>query len=84
MVVGGRGVEPALADLVSESLSRVGPEPVIAWSRGDDRGERTVVHLPDARMGARLALAGREPRGELGRAVRRLAELCGGGSTSLA
>ena len=77
VLVGGRGVEPALAELVAESLARVGPEPVIAWSR--DSGEqraRQAVHLPDARMGARLALAGREPRGDLGRAIQRLTDLC--------
>ena len=35
-----------------------------------------VQRLPESRMGAQLALGGREPRGELGRAVAALADLC--------
>ena len=34
--------------------------------------------LPESRMGAQLALGGREPRGELGRAIAALADRCGG------
>jgi hypothetical protein len=78
VLVGGPDVEPALAALVAESLSRVGPAPVIACNRfGHDPGrwrDLAAVELPDARMGARLAVAGREPRGDLGRAVRELAD----------
>lgn len=81
VVVGGPEVEPALALVVAESLERVGPAPVIAANRsGLERGERwrqvAAVELPHARMGARLALAGREPRGELARAVGELADRC--------
>jgi hypothetical protein len=83
VVVGGPGVEPALAVVVAESLERVGPPPVIASNRAGHGAERwteiAAVDLPDARMGAHLALAGREPRGELGRAVGALADRCGGG-----
>jgi len=38
---------------------------------------RLGVHLmPESRMGAQLAAGGREARGELGRAVAELADLC--------
>ncbi len=76
VLVGGRGIEPALATLVAESLARVGPEPVIAWNRGGehDPPASAAVQLPEARLGARLALAGREPRGPLGSAIRSLVE----------
>ena len=82
VVVGGPEVEPALALVVAESLERVGPPPVIASNRSDlDGGEgwRQVgaVALPHARVAAQLALAGREPRGELGRAIGELADRCG-------
>jgi hypothetical protein len=82
VVVGGPDVEPALAVVVAQSLERVGPPPVIASNRAGHHAERWrgvgAVELPDARMGAHLALAGREPRGELGRAVGRLADSCEG------
>lgn len=81
ILVGGPEVEPALAALVAESLARVGPEPVIAYnpSREDAErwGELAAVDLPNSRVGARLALAGREARGELGRAIQALADACG-------
>jgi len=81
VVVGGPEVEPALALVVAESLERVGPAPVIVSNRaGQERerwGEVAAIALPEARMGARLVLAGREPRGELGRAVGELADSCG-------
>jgi hypothetical protein len=48
----------------------------------DDRSmrwrERRAHRLPESRMGAQLALGGREPRGELGRAIAELADLCEG------
>jgi hypothetical protein len=34
------------------------------------------LRLPDSRLGARLALGGREARGDLGRAIARLADCC--------
>jgi hypothetical protein len=37
---------------------------------------RAAHRLPDSRMGAQLALGGREPRGDLGRAISALADLC--------
>jgi len=79
VLVAGPGVEPSLAAVLAESLCRVGPEPIVVLNRdrdGDERWEgRCALRLPDARMGAQLALAGREARGELGRAVSRLADL---------
>lgn len=69
--------EPALAALLAESLARVGPDPVIALNRaGREAGRwtgRGAVELPNSRLGAQLALSGREPRGALAPAVARLA-----------
>ncbi len=45
-------------------------EPVAAWLA------RGVHRLPESRMGAQLAAGGREARGDLGRAVGALADLC--------
>lgn len=82
VLVAGPGVEPALAPVVAASLARVGPEPIVTVSRAgvDDRDawdRHAAVALPEARTGARLALAGREPRGYLGRAVGALADRVG-------
>ena len=81
VLVGAQEAEPALATVVAESLERVGPAPVVVLNRANGGDERWVamdaVQLPDARLGARLALAGREPPGELGRAVADLADRCG-------
>ena len=78
MIVGTPAHEPSLSAVLAQSLARVGPEPVVVLNRG--RGDeawagRQVQRLPESRMGAQLALAGREPRGELGRAVAELADL---------
>lgn len=71
-------VEPALARVLVESLGRVGPTPLVALNRADPDGwdGAAAVELPESRMGAQLALGGREPRGELGRAVAELADIC--------
>lgn len=70
--------EPALADVVSQSLGRVGPEPIVVLNRdlgdGDRWREQDLVRLPEARVAARLASAGRETRGAFGRSVEALAE----------
>ncbi|HEX2070657.1 MAG TPA: hypothetical protein VHF90_03295 [Thermoleophilaceae bacterium] len=79
VLVGAPSVEPALAAVLAESLGRVGPEPLVVLNR--DRGDegpwdgRCALRLPEGRMGGQLALAGREARGELGRAVAKLADL---------
>jgi hypothetical protein len=79
VIVGCPSAEPALGAVLSDSLSRVGPPPVVVLNRDRDADERwdgrCALRLPEARMGAQLALAGREARGELGRAVIRLADL---------
>jgi hypothetical protein len=79
VLVAGPSVEPALAAVVSESLRNVGPEPVVVLNRDRDADERwdgrCALRLPESRMGAQLALAGREARGELGGAVARLGDL---------
>jgi hypothetical protein len=57
----------------------LGHEPIVVRTRvretscGDDEGAHV---LPESRMGAQLALGGREPRGELGRAIEELADRC--------
>ena len=80
LLVGRPVTEPALVAVLAESLRRVGPAPLAVLNRaGHDAGRwrgRAQVELPDSRMGAQLALAGREPRGQLGRAVAELADRC--------
>ena len=79
VLVGTPAVEPSLAAVLSDSLVRVGPEPIVVLNRDREADERwdgrCRLRLPEARMGGQLALAGREARGELGRAVARLADL---------
>ena len=72
-------IEPALAAVARASLGRVGPEPLLVVNRaarlGPFEGKADLL-LPESRMGARLAHAGRAPRGELGRAIDELADRC--------
>jgi hypothetical protein len=76
VVVGGPATEPALAAVAADCLARVGRPPLVVRNRSVDGGDITPG-LPDSRMGAQLALGGREPRGELGRSIAALADLCG-------
>jgi hypothetical protein len=83
-------VEPALADVGAGCLARLGHAPLLVLNRaGPPASEpdplesrhaswmaRGVHRLPDSRMGAQLASGGREARGELGRAIGELADLC--------
>ncbi|MGH2846575.1 MAG: hypothetical protein ACRDL0_11270 [Thermoleophilaceae bacterium] len=62
---------PAEASVDEEPVGRV----AAGGKAGRDWSLRPVHRLPESRMGAQLALGGREPRGELGRAVARLADL---------
>jgi hypothetical protein len=87
VVVAGPSTEPALASVAVECLERLGCEPVVALNRtpAGRSGEplsswdgRAALRLPESRMGAQLALGGRETRGELGRAVAELADMCEG------
>jgi hypothetical protein len=68
-------VEPALADVGAECVARVGPVPIIVLNRSSHDGPSRFA-VPNSPMGARLALGGREARGELGRAIAELADLC--------
>ena len=86
LLVARPGVEPALAELAVECVRREGVEPLVVWNRcrgvarqapPDARQASAAeerLHLPDSRMGAQLALGGRQSRGELGRAVALLAD----------
>jgi len=82
VLVASPGLEPALAGAVAETIAAVGDAPVVAVNRASDHGPWLVhadVLVPDSRVGARLALAGRDARGWLGRAVEQLADLCAPG-----
>jgi hypothetical protein len=89
VVVATGTTEPALASVAADCLRRVGHEPVVVLNRAaaseaeepaDDGTSawtgRRAHRLPDSRMGAQLALGGREPRGDLGRAIAELADMC--------
>jgi hypothetical protein len=91
IVVATSATEPALASVAADCLARLGHEPIVVLNRipATETGElapdpaaawsnRAAHRLPDSRMGAQLALGGREARGELGRAVAELADLCCG------
>ena len=81
VLVGGPRAEPALASAMAASLARVGPAPLVVASRpaADSRWHaKADVEVPHSRLGAQWALAGREPRGELGRAIEALADLLTG------
>jgi hypothetical protein len=55
-------------------VARVGPAPIVVLNRAP-HDQRGALALPNSPLGARLALGGREPRGELGRAIAELADL---------
>jgi len=74
LLVAGPGVEPALSGAAAACVRRIGVEPLVVLNRA--AGDAVSPRLPDSRMGAQLALGGRQARGELGRAVAALADLC--------
>jgi hypothetical protein len=90
VIVTTPSMEPALARVAAECVARVGPEPILVVNRSregrdggaegrDGAGETApadALPLPVSRMGAQLALGGREVRGELGRAIAALADRC--------
>jgi hypothetical protein len=79
LLVAGPRHEPALADVAAELVERIGRQPTVVAnrSRGKSHWEgRAAFVLPESRMGAQLALGGREARGALGRAVAALADRC--------
>lgn len=72
--------EPALATVVADGIARVGPRPLVVVNRvreplAADWQRRDALPLPASRMGAQLALGGREPRGALGVAVAQVADV---------
>ena len=75
VVVSGPSTEPALGLVAADYLARLGHEPIVVRNRAREPSLAAYA-LPDARMGAQLALGGREPRGELGRAIAELADRC--------
>jgi hypothetical protein len=74
VIVTSRDVEPALARVAADCIARVGPPPVVVLNRSP-HNQPGLFALPNSPLGARLALGGRESRGELGRAVAELADL---------
>ena len=79
VLVAAPKLEPALVAAVAATIAAVAEPPVVAVNKSADHGPWLVhadVLVPDSRVGARLALAGREPRGWLGKAVEQLADLC--------
>ena len=90
LLVATPAVEPALASVAAGCLARLGHAPLLVLNRAPPRAieadsehpaaqawfTRGANRLPESRMGAQLAGGGREARGELGRAVAELADLC--------
>ena len=66
--------EPALAELAARTLNAL----TVVTSTDDPSRweERALLVLPRSRLSARLAAAGREPRGTFGAAVARIADAC--------
>ena len=80
LLVASPALEPALAGAVAETIAAVAEPPLVVVNRALDHGPwlmRADMLVPDSRLGARLALAGLEPRGWLGRSIAELADLCG-------
>jgi hypothetical protein len=85
VVVATPVVEPALASVATDYLGQMDRDPIVVLNRvrpsqGEPTAwaERATYALPESRMGAQLALGGREPRGSLGRAIAELADRCEG------
>jgi hypothetical protein len=74
VIVTNEEIEPALARVGAECVARIGLPPVVVVNRAP-HDQRGGFALPNSPMGARMALGGREARGELGRAVAALANL---------
>jgi hypothetical protein len=75
VLVTTQAVEPALARVGAACVARVGPEPILVLNRAP-HDQAGALALPNSPLGARLALGGREARGDLGRAIAELADLC--------
>jgi hypothetical protein len=77
VLVAAPGVEPSLADVVAASLTRDGVTPPVVLNRAVDLGGwsgREALTIGDARLGARLAMAGRDPTPGLARPIAELAD----------
>jgi hypothetical protein len=74
VIVTTRDVEPALARVASDCVARIGAAPVVVVNRAP-HDQPGLFALPNSPLGARLALGGREARGELGRAIGELVDL---------
>ncbi len=78
VLVGSPDTEPALAAVLADSLDSLGPRPLVVLNRaGRDGGRwagRGALEIPESRLGAQLAICGRDPRGPLARAVTELTE----------
>jgi hypothetical protein len=74
VIVSTRDVEPALARVASDCVARVGAAPVVVLNRAPHE-QPGLFAVPNSALGARLALGGREARGELGRAIGELVDL---------
>jgi hypothetical protein len=77
VLVTNEALEPALARVGAVCVARVGPEPIVVLNRAP-HDQTGALALPNSPLGAQLALGGREARGELGRAIAELADLCEG------
>lgn len=77
VLVTTQAVEPALARVGAACIARVGSEPIVVLNRAP-HDQTGALALPNSPLGAQLALGGREPRGDLGRAIAELADLCEG------
>jgi hypothetical protein len=75
VLVRAQAVEPALARVGAACVARVGREPIVVLNRAP-HDQSGALALPNSPLGAQLALGGREARGELGRAIAELADLC--------
>jgi hypothetical protein len=77
VLVATPSVEPALADVVAASFTRCGRTPALVLNRAADLGPwsgRELLTVGEARLGARLALAGRDPTPGIARPMAELAE----------
>jgi hypothetical protein len=71
-------VEPSLAEVIAASLTRGGAVPTVVLNRAVEPGPweaRDAVQVGETRLGARLALAGRDPTPSLARPIADLADM---------
>ncbi len=74
VIVTTQTIEPALVRVAADCIARVAPTPVVVLNRAP-HDQPGLFALPNSPLGARLALGGREARGELGRAIAELVDL---------